>query len=313
VLKTRYGTYDGNSWEEHCQILLKLKYEEAGYQEVVAHTGGDLGIEGYTRDGIVFQCYCPNEEYPPKKLYEEQRDKVTGDLNKLRKFKKELKKFLGTTKIKQWIFLTPLITNKDLISHCKEKANDCRNWTDMTDLLDENFDVLAKDEDYFVKEILIAKQILGNKLDFHIDITEEQEIINWKESESETLQILFKKVSPLFEALPNQEQRTNKFIDLIINDYIMGRKLIYSLEEKFPLLYEKHFKIKNSVESIIQRQILYTALSPNQFMEKTMNDFKNALESEEFTKVVSYSTSDDLCKEAIADWLIRCPLDFGGM
>ncbi|GMA60380.1 hypothetical protein NZD89_12305 [Alicyclobacillus fastidiosus] len=87
MIRTKHGTYDGDSWEEHCQLLLKKKYDSEGYQEMVAHTKGDHGIEGFTRTGLVFQCYCPDEEYEPGKLYEEQKDKVTRDLNKLQKIR----------------------------------------------------------------------------------------------------------------------------------------------------------------------------------------------------------------------------------
>ncbi|MDQ0199984.1 hypothetical protein [Neobacillus ginsengisoli] len=52
MIQTRYGTYDGDSWEEYCQLLLKTKYGKEGYQEMTAHTSGDLGIEGFTRTGI---------------------------------------------------------------------------------------------------------------------------------------------------------------------------------------------------------------------------------------------------------------------
>lgn len=87
MYRTSYGTYNGDSWEEHCQTFLKIKYEADGYQEMTAHTQGDLGIEGFTRKGDVFQCYCPDGEYESTKLYGHQRDKITKDLNKLKNIK----------------------------------------------------------------------------------------------------------------------------------------------------------------------------------------------------------------------------------
>ncbi|PEL58725.1 hypothetical protein CN570_28675 [Bacillus toyonensis] len=60
---------------------------------------GDMGIKVYTRTGIVFQCYCPDEEYEPKKMYEAKRRKVTKDLGKLKLFKDALKSYLESMKI----------------------------------------------------------------------------------------------------------------------------------------------------------------------------------------------------------------------
>lgn len=64
MIKGKYSTYDGNSWEDFCQICLKLKFESEGYQELPAWQG-DMGIEGFTRTGKVFQCYCPDDDYDP--------------------------------------------------------------------------------------------------------------------------------------------------------------------------------------------------------------------------------------------------------
>lgn len=71
MYKTDYGTFNENSWEDFCQQCFKLKYEKDGYQEMPAWQG-DLGIEGFTRSGLLFQCYCPDAEYNPDKLYKEQ-------------------------------------------------------------------------------------------------------------------------------------------------------------------------------------------------------------------------------------------------
>ena len=111
MIKGKYSTYDGNSWEEFCQICLKLKFESEGYQELPAWQG-DMGIEGFTRTGKVFQCYCPDDDYDPSTLYEKQRDKISKDLAKLEKNLAELKDYLKEVKIAAWIFLTPYYKNK---------------------------------------------------------------------------------------------------------------------------------------------------------------------------------------------------------
>ena len=73
MYKSKYIEFDGNSWDEFCQQCLKIKYKE-DYQEIPAFFNGDLGIEGFTRDGLAFQCYCPSENYEQKELYEHQRN-----------------------------------------------------------------------------------------------------------------------------------------------------------------------------------------------------------------------------------------------
>ena len=93
LFQTEYGPFDGDSWEAFCQKCLKIRHIKEGYIPMPAHFNGDLGIEGFTREGIVYQCYCPDENYGPKDLYEHQRDKIRDDLKKLIKYKNEHLKF----------------------------------------------------------------------------------------------------------------------------------------------------------------------------------------------------------------------------
>jgi len=45
MIKTIYGSFDGNSWEVFCQVCLKLKYESEGYQELPAWQGKRVGTK----------------------------------------------------------------------------------------------------------------------------------------------------------------------------------------------------------------------------------------------------------------------------
>ena len=51
----------GEEWEKLCNSCYRIRYQEQGYQEIPAKYKGDGGIEGFTKNGIVYQCYCPNE------------------------------------------------------------------------------------------------------------------------------------------------------------------------------------------------------------------------------------------------------------
>lgn len=314
MISTPFGTYNGDSWEEHCQTFLKMKYRDDGYQEMTAHTKGDLGIEGFTRNGIVFQCYCPDEEYDSTKLYEHQRDKVTTDLGKLQKYKKQLLKFLQGVKIKKWIFLTPKITNKELIRHCHEKAVEFRNDVSMKDLLDDSFDVLAHDEQFYGKEIIQAKQILNEKISIDVPVPDEDEIINWKKCQTASIAILDKKIGYLFNHLdsPIKVQKTNKYIDLQVRNYIKGQRILTQMQRTYSSAYEKQVRIKSSIANYLEEEVLLTDLSPKDLLSNTIKKYKTALEGENFHEIFEFSVYNDLAHEAIASWLIDCPLDFGG-
>ena len=69
----------GNEWEKLCNSCYRLRYQKEGYQEIPAGYKGDGGIEGFTRTGIVYQCYCPEKTYSTEEQYEHMRDKMTAD------------------------------------------------------------------------------------------------------------------------------------------------------------------------------------------------------------------------------------------
>lgn len=62
MYKIEPGDLAGTTRKEFGQVCFKIKYEADEYQEIQAWQG-DLRIEGFTRNGILFQCYCPDEEY----------------------------------------------------------------------------------------------------------------------------------------------------------------------------------------------------------------------------------------------------------
>lgn len=80
MFNTKFGPFNGSTWEGLCQQVFKRKYQAECYQQMPA-SPGDYGIEGYTSDtGWAFQCYCPEKHYERTELYDKQRDKITTDL-----------------------------------------------------------------------------------------------------------------------------------------------------------------------------------------------------------------------------------------
>ena len=77
------GYMNGDAWEELCVSCYRLKYQTQNYTAIPAVHGGDAGIEGFTCNGIVHQCYCPERSYSDSELYDHQRDKLSADIKKL--------------------------------------------------------------------------------------------------------------------------------------------------------------------------------------------------------------------------------------
>ncbi len=170
MIQTKYGIFDGNTWEELCQLVFKRKYGDDNYQEMPA-SPGDFGIEGFIKNkGVAFQCYCPDKHYTQKELYDKQRDKITKDLDKLKKYEADIKVRLGDSTIKEWVFLTPQITDNELLKHAQKRQIDLVGL-DLS-IISPEFKVILKDADFYAKEINEIRLATGNKLMFLTDIEE---------------------------------------------------------------------------------------------------------------------------------------------
>lgn len=159
MLNTPFGVFNGKTWEHLCQLVFKSKYADEGYQQIVADPG-DFGLEGFTiKTGQGFQCYCPEKHYDTKNLYEAQRDKITEDLGKLVKYQQELSKRLGSTKLKDWIFVSPVLDRNALLVHAKAKEIEVQTWK--LPFVDGNMTIQLRDAEFYIKEISEARTIDG--------------------------------------------------------------------------------------------------------------------------------------------------------
>lgn len=303
MIKAKFGTYDGNSWEERCQIYLKLKFEHEGYQELPAWQG-DMGIEGFTRTGKAFQCYCPDEDYNPTVLYDKQRDKITADLKKLEKNIDELRGYLKEIPIVQWIFLTPMYKNKELIQHCRNKAIEYRSKN--LDILSDDFDVLIYDEDYFIAQIAIASNITDKKIEINVDSVSD---INWRDSNIDLIEhALEKHGKRLSPAANNRDSKINKLTEQTIGDFLNGQQIISKWKELNPMDYERFIRIIGDYESTVEEMCIVNTIDNNRLYENIRFELKQKLR-ENFA-CYDDLTLDKLTKCVIADWILRCPINF---
>ncbi|WP_280169334.1 hypothetical protein [Priestia megaterium] len=306
---TEYGEFDGDSWELFSQKCLKIRYWDDGYQPIEAHFGGDLGIEGYTRSGIVFQCYCPDENYDPDPLYEHQRDKITADLKKLITYKEQLIKYLGGIKIKKWIFLTPRYIKKDILLHCNKKRDEYRSKKLVH--LDEEFDVLIQDIDFFAEEMRVVLEMTKKRISIEGEDINDQKVHDWSQSNNSGVTNTIRKITATFPSFQGEKinSKVMKLVDKRINEYLKGGSVLARLEKTFPDQFEKFIKVIDDIETDIEDLCMY----PCENNQKLFGEIQDIVEQRlkgEFGEVFDSVMLSQLKRRVISDWLMRCPIDF---
>jgi hypothetical protein len=302
-MNTSIGQFDGPRWEKYCQRLLKLKYGDDGYQEVPARYGGDLGIEGYTQTGIVFQCYCPDGNPSSQELYEKQRNKITADTGKLKKYENELTKLLGDIKIRWWHFLTPSYDSRHLLSHCNQRTSKVLSWG--CQHIHSDFRILLRDEDCFIRE----REVLLGRLDYDISLdavdVAAADIEDWIADNNALYATLDDKLSKVVTDSGRRNRYSKKNIEL----YLQGQNMLDDMLASFPEYYQNLMKLKAAKAMKAEHDSLLQIQPPKDFLISVGEEYQEALLSD-LGAALAPGMSEILVREAVASWLIECPLDF---
>lgn len=304
---TKYGNFDGNEWERVCQVCFHLKYEKDSYQEVKA-SPGDYGIEGFTRAGDVFQCYCPEKDYTQDELYEKVRDKITRDLEKLNTYQVQLKSKLNGTKIKRWVFVTPKDVKNQILDHCAKKSDEYRKLK--LDILDDKFDVLIRNLDFCADYLPIAINSIGNKLYIEPDKKDNSDIEAFEKSGSEqATNIINKSVCIIENSISgNRTTTSDKLAKSYIIQYLNGYSVIGTLQKKFGNSYEKYLRNITEMEEQLEQKKIYHDSSNKDFIKEISLEVSQRINNE--FNDLEQTTKNRLSNYVIASWLADCPLRF---
>jgi hypothetical protein len=301
-MKVSFGTVNGDQWEEYSHKVLRIKYQAEDYIKVPAKYGGDLGIESFTKAGKVFQCYCPDGEPSSDELYTKQRTKITRDINKLVKNAAELVAILGSTKINKWYLVTPRYENKELIAHCQKKSDEVK--AKHCSHVDTHFDVLILTEEDFVIENGALIAVGAHQITVEPPDKTTTDVIDWKTAENDLYDNIQRKISKI----PNVRD-VDKYVEFNVKEYLAGQDMLRKLHQDYPNIYEKLLSIKNAQEHKVERFSMTPTEEPSKFLVNCFKEYE-LLVKENLGNAMSASTITHLTGEAIADWLIRCPLDF---
>lgn len=308
MIRTEFGTFDGNKWESVSQLCFKNNFREEAYQEIKA-TPGDFGIEGFTRAGKAFQCYCPDKYYSSDDLYEKHRDKITTDLKKLKIYESQLKNRLGTTKIKKWYFVTPEYAKNDIVKHCSQKREEVKSWN-LSIIDNDDFEVIFEDISFLHPFLKTAVENSNIKIDVIPETPiESNDKLKWKDSEISLIEkSQIKNAHRVNKNSSNFESNLDKLVDKNVDNYLEGNNILIKWKEDYPNDYETFLNITSYIESEIEERCITSTKEPSElyedfrFLLKTelQNSFKN-LAPQMILKLTNW---------ALADWIFRCPINF---
>ena len=291
-------------WQERIILLLKRQYMATGFQEIPDRDRGDYGLEGFARDGSVYQCYAAEEPISTADLYVKQRNKITKDLNKFKDNKDGLIKIFGPTKISRWVLVVPRWESKDILKHAEKKAEEIRNAN--LPYVADGFCVHIATEDYFAVERQSLLDVGLAKIQVDPDEFETATGEDWSEENDDLVKELDRKIeilNPRFDKNSQVRLRGN-----FIGHYIEGQNVLEKLHSEYLDLYVAVKRLKTKREKFLETSSRIPTGTPADTFHKALSEFNSELTDE--VKGLSNSTIETLGYEAVSDWLLRCPLDF---
>lgn len=301
----------GDKWEELCVSCYIDRYQKENYQFIPAANGGDAGIEGFTQTGIVHQCYCPERKYSDNELYNHQKNKLTTDINKLKKNGNRLKA-LGVPIIHEWHFNIPEYRDARIIQHANKKCNEIKseklNNSQDYDHIADDFKIIIKTPSDFKVEIsrIIRNPISDYRLNLSIEHTGN---VDWSKCDSQKVENIKRKIKAIMNY--SDDTITNKIVSVYIDYYNSGLINMQRLQSEFPEIHKELYQLKKSYENEVKiRTLMNTDHSMNKnIFESILNDFESKLEKE-FSTAFNTASISELKQDMIASWLADCSMEF---
>ncbi len=295
----------GDEWQIWANQLLNLRYGPGEYQRVPDNQKGDAGIEGFVAaNGHVYQVYGPEEPLSTGQRYEKHRKKMTRDIKKLIDKGDIISGIIGNMKIRRWILLVPYFDSKDIVIHASKKTEEVIE-ADLPYIEGSEFRIIIQSEDDFsIERVKLLEANLSGVL-VVADTISPSAVIEWADKNDNLVKTIDDKVARM-KTMKDIERR-RKFRDEIIKRYLEGQNVLEKLRD-YPAAYEGIRRAKSERERYLTTEVLLAAGAPPKILHDALENIQNVVRTE--VRGVSGHTIDAVAWEAIADWLIRCPLDF---
>ncbi len=288
-------------WEEFCAIMLRYHYTQNNFWEVPDEDRGDLGLEFYTIDGTLFQCYYPDMNTDMAAYKKKIQKKIREDLKKLISNESEITALLDDIVINQWVLIIPKLKSKDLLKYCNKKKKEILEK--LLSFIDPNtFKVKIETSSSYPEGELFAKSIHGKAIDIPLVEVTEKEKTEWLKGNSEFSENIERKSKALIG------DKSADFQDRVIIKYIQIERFLDQLRVDRPDL---HGLVEDSaraqLENMKDESLLENDLD-KEFVSNIVRSNKDAFSKH--SNFMSDKNMQSLSFGYLSKWLAECYMDF---
>ena len=292
---------DPKEWEKFCGIILRYVFTAKNIWYVPDRDKGDLGIEFYSADGTIFQCYYPELNIDTSIYKNKVKKKIRKDLKKLITNKCDIEELLDGIKIKRWVLFLPELWSKDLIKYCgQQKKNIIEASLPYID--NTIFNVKIETPESYPDGTLFAQSIYGKKIDIPLtEISEKDNKIWQKDNTKFALNIKRKSDAIIGE-------KSDQFKDRVVKRYIQVEEFLGHLRYEHPDIHEL---IEDSARAQLEKMSDDASMQDtfdNSFIKKIIKNNEKAFSKH--SEYLSDTNEGSLPMGYVSKWLAECYMDF---
>ena len=154
------------------------------------------------------------------------------------------------------------------------------------DILDNQFDVLIYDMDFYTEYLPTALNSIGKKLYIEHDAKTNEDIENFKSSGSpQALNIINKSIAIIENSVSGiSSSKSDKLAQIYIRQYLSGYSVVRTFEKRFGESYERYLRNVNEMAEQLDHKQIFHASTNQDFVEKIASDVSQRI-NEEFEEL----------------------------
>lgn len=290
-------------WEEFCEIMLRRHYGVRNFWSVPDQDSGDFGLEFFTIDGTLFQCYFPEQGIEMSEYKRRIQNKINVDLKKLKEYESEIAKLLDQIVIDQWILLIPENKSKDLISYCNKKKKEIIT-KNISYIDNKNFIVKIETADSYREGKIYAQSVHPALINIPITKVTDADKSKWLSDNS----VFSSNINRKSDTLMKNQSQSSQFKEKVIERYIQIDKFLEQLRDEHPDLYQSIEDSAMAQLGNLNDTLAVTECADSRFVQNILDGNKQAFAKH--SKFMSDTNTQSLSFGFLSKWLAECYIDF---
>lgn len=293
----------GDDFEAFVWSLLQRRYPPEKLRYFPADMGGDKGLEGFSTDGVAYQCYADKDSLDLRARTQKQRAKLNRDTLKLQKNKDDLPQLLDGLIIQHYFLIVPQYHSTELVAYANKRAATVRSWC--LSFISNDFAITLKTPQDYQGEYQAALRDAAVQVRLPDPAISDGAVAGFAGSEPVLTTTLLRKLQDLKNHHPAANIQTMR--ESLTKWFLAKEEMMDNLRE-FPQTREAIEAQRRLQQEALEFENGFAVTQPHDRVLQVVEDYANQLESS--VAGLRKGDAQRLSRGQAGEWLMRCPLEF---